>query len=121
MDQTLINTKHDATCYDSLSCYTREIFDADSLYDGFVKAKKGSDWKPQVQQFELTYLLNLSRMQRDLKNKEYEFLPSSQFVLKERGKTRVIRGEQIQDRIIKHVLCDEILNTVMLFTKVSHI
>lgn len=40
----------------------------------------------------------------------YEFLPSTQFVLNERGKTRVIRGEQIQDRIVKHTLCDEVLN-----------
>lgn len=40
----------------------------------------------------------------------YEFLPATNFILQERGKTRHITGEQIQDRIVKHALCDEVLN-----------
>ena len=105
----MVNAKHDTFCYDSEG-YQREIFDGNALYDAYIRAKKGSDWKPQVQRFEMTYLLELARIQRELKDKEYEFLPSTQFVLNERGKTRVIRGEQIQDRIVKHSLCDEVLN-----------
>lgn len=105
----MVNDKHDTFCYDSEG-YQREIFDGNALFEAYKRAKKGSDWKPQVQRFEMTYLLELSRIQRELKEMTYEFLPSTQFVLNERGKTRVIRGEQIQDRIVKHTLCDEVLN-----------
>lgn len=105
----MVNTKHDTTTYECVG-YQREIFDGNALFDAYKRAKKGSDWKPQVQRFEMVYLLELSRIQRGLEEKTYEFLPSTQFVLNERGKTRVIRGEQIQDRIVKHALCDEVLN-----------
>lgn len=105
----MLNAKHDTFCYDSEG-YQREIFDGNALFEAYKRAKKGSDWKPQVQRFEMTYLLELSRIQRELQEMTYEFLPSTQFVLNERGKTRVIRGEQIQDRIVKHTLCDEVLN-----------
>lgn len=105
----MVNAKHDTTSYESCG-YKREIFDGNSLYDAFVRAKQGSDWKPQVQQFEMTYLLGLSKMQRELESMTYEFLPSQEFVLNERGKTRYISGEQIPDRIVKHALCDECLS-----------
>lgn len=105
----MVNAKHDTTSHESCG-YKREIFDGNSLYDAFVRAKQGSDWKPQVQQFEMTYLLGLSKMQGELESMTYEFLPSQEFVLNERGKTRYISGEQIQDRIVKHALCDECLS-----------
>ena len=107
-----VNTKHDTGGYDR-SCYQRDIFNGNSLYDAFRRAEQGSDWKPQVQKFEMAYLLYLSEMQQQLMNKTYEFLPASEFTISERGKTRHIRGEQIQDRIVKHALCDEILNTAV--------
>ena len=104
----MVNTKHDTTSYESCG-YQREIFDGNSLYDSFKRAKQGSDWKPQVQKFEMTYLLELSRIQSDLKNKTYQFLPATNFIINERGKTRCICGEQVPDRIVKQSLCDEIL------------
>lgn len=104
----MVNTKHDTTSYESCG-YQREIFDGNSLYDSFKRAKQGSDWKPQVQKFEMTYLFELSRIQSDLKNKTYQFLPATNFIINERGKTRCISGEQVPDRIVKHSLCDEIL------------
>lgn len=106
----MVNTKHDATSYESCSGYQREIFNGNALYDAYVNAKKGSDWKPQVQRFEMTYLLELARIQKDLKLKQYKFLPPSEFILHERGKTRYVSGEQIPDRIVKHSLCDEVLS-----------
>lgn len=111
----MVNTKHDThtyecTCATGERGYQREIFNGNVLYDAYKRAKKGSDWKPQVQKFEMNYLLELSKIQRDLENMEYEFLPNTNFVLNERGKTRYITGEQIHDRIVKHALCDEVLN-----------
>lgn len=104
----MVNAKHDATSYESRS-YRREIYDGNALYDAMRKAEKGSDWKPQVQRFEMAYLLSLSKMQADLRSHTYKFLPSTSFILKERGKTRFINGEQFPDRIVKHSLCDEVL------------
>lgn len=111
----MVNTKHDTHAYERTRLsgergHQREIFDGNALYDAYKRAKKGSDWKPQVQKFEMDYLLELSKMQKSLADMEYEFLPTTHFVLNERGKPRFITGEQIHDRIVKHALCDEVLN-----------
>ena len=105
----MVNTKHDTASYENCG-YQREIFDGNALYEAYKRARKGSDWKPQVQKFEMNYLIELANMQKALKGKSYEFLPTTSFMLHERGKIRHITGEQIQDRIVKHALCDEILN-----------
>lgn len=105
----MVNTKHDTTSYES-SGYQREIFDGNALHQAYKRAKQGSDWKPQVQKFEMNYLMELARLQRELAEMTYEFLPNTHFILHERGKVRPITGEQIQDRIVKHALCDEVLN-----------
>lgn len=110
----MVNTKHDTDIYEC-AChgrngYQREIFDGNALYQAYKRAKQGSDWKPQVQLFEMNYLMELAKMQMELESMTYEFYPTTHFVLKERGKTRSITGEQIQDRIVKHSLCDEVLN-----------
>lgn len=65
------------------------------------------------EEFTKVDLLELSKMQRDLENMEYEFLPTTNFTLHERGKLRRITGEQVQDRIVKHALCDEVLNPLI--------
>ena len=57
----MVNTKHDTTSYENCSCQ-REIYDGNALYDAYLRAKRGSDWKPQVQRYEMAYLLDLSRM-----------------------------------------------------------
>lgn len=108
----MVNTKHDVTSQENCH-YQREIFDGNALYDAYIKAKQGSDWKPQVQKFEMTYLLELAEMQKDLRDRTYEFQPCTEFIINERGKTRPITGEQIRDRIAKHSLCDEIITPAM--------
>lgn len=105
----MTNTKHDTTSYEKC-CYKREIYNADVLYNAFLESKRGSSWKPQVQKFETNYLYNLTEIQQKLINKTFEFSPSVKFVINERGKARVINGEIIEDRIVKHALCDEVLN-----------
>jgi RNA-directed DNA polymerase len=109
----MVNTKHDTHSYESTSNgesgYQREIFDGNVLYESFLKAKQGSDWKPQVQKFEMNYLLELADLQSDLAGGSYHFLPNTEFTIHERGKVRAITGEQIRDRVAKHALCDEAL------------
>lgn len=107
----MVNTKHDTHSYESTkygeSGYQREIFNPNALYSSYLKAKRNSDWKPQVQKYEMNLLPELSKLYSELKNKTLKFLPSKEFVLKERGRIRVITGEQIHDRIAKGCLCDE--------------
>lgn len=104
----MVNTNHDMGSYDC-SHYPRDISDGNALYNAYIKSKKGCDWKPQIQKFEMTYLLSLSKIQQDLQDGGYQFSDGESFVLHERGKTRYVTGDIMQDRIVKHVLCDEVL------------
>ncbi len=104
----MVNAKHDTASYENCGCQ-RELFDGNLLYESFLRAKQGSDWKPQVQRFEMEYLIGLVDLQKELESGDYKFQPSVEFTLRERGKERRITGEQIRDRISKHALCDEIL------------
>lgn len=79
-----VNTYHDAAAYERCG-YPREIHDGNALYDAFLKSKRGSDWKPRVQRFEMLYLLHLGEMQKQLREETYQFLPASSFALRERG------------------------------------
>jgi len=104
----MVNTKHDTASYESCS-YQREIFNIEVLYEAFMKARVGSDWKPQVQKFEMNLLTELVRLQKELKERTFKLSPPNEFILNERGKTRVITGDHIRDRVVKRALCDEIL------------
>ena len=104
----MVNTKHDTTSYESCS-YQREIFNIEVLYEAFTKAQVGSDWKPQVQKFEINLLTELSKLQKELQSKTYKLSPPNEFILNERGKTRVVSGDHIRDRVVKRALCDEVL------------
>ena len=104
-----VNTKHDAASHEKCSC-KREIYDANALYDAYKRAKQGSDWKPQTQCFEMNHLTEIAQLQQELKERSFRFRPDSEFIINERGKKRVIHGEQTRDRVVKHSLCDEVLN-----------
>lgn len=104
----IVNTKHDIASYESCN-YQREISDIEVLYEAFQKAKIGSDWKPQVQKFEMNLLTELVKLQKELQSRTFKFSPPSEFILSERGKTRVISGDCIRDRVVKRALCDEVL------------
>jgi len=104
----MVNTKHDATSYENCS-YQREISNINVLYDAFMKAKVDSDWKPQVQKFEINLLTELIKLQKELQKRTFNFSPTNDFILNERGKTRFISGDNIRDRVVKRALCDEVL------------
>jgi len=104
----MVNTKHDITSYENCD-YQREIFNGNALYEALIRAKRNSSWKPQVQKFDMSYLLELATIQNSLKDGSFHFLQDNSFVATERGKTRVIVGEQVHDRLVKHSLCSEVL------------
>lgn len=105
------NTARDTASYDCCS-YQRggsPLVDANALYRGFRKSQKGSAWKETVQRFELDYLSQIAKLQRDMQERKYKRSAYTTFVLRERGKTRFITGEHVRDRTLKHTLCDDIL------------
>jgi len=104
----MVNTKHDTTSYESCS-HQREIFNIEVLHEAFMDARVGSDWKPQVQKFEMNLLTELAKLQKELKDKTYKLSPPNEFILNERGKTRVVSGDHIRDKVVKRALCDEVL------------
>ena len=106
----MVNTKHDAAPFEGCGYKRDMLCDGNALYDAFLKSKKNSDWKASVQKFETTYLLGLGKIQKELADDSYEFKKGSTFTIHERGKIRCITGECIEDRIVEHVLCDEIIN-----------
>lgn len=109
------NAYHDAASYDYCDCEHGRLFpvspllDANAYYRGFRRAQKGSAWKEPVQRYEMDYLSNIASQIRELKERRYKRRPCTVFTQSERGKTRVITGEHVEDRVYKHVLCDEIL------------
>lgn len=102
------NDKRDVCTYE-WSDYEHEIYDGNKLYDAFLKSKKNSSWKARTHQFHMNLLFELSHIQQELKDQTYELKKSTDFILNERGKIRAIKGDQIHDRIVKHVVCDDVL------------
>ena len=108
-----INTKGDVTGYDHCD-YQRQIYNEDALLRAFLIAKRGSDWKRSVQVFENNLSVEIAEIAEQIANHTYKLKPNTNFELKERGKTRWISGEHISGRVVKHVLCDDVLMPVVL-------
>lgn len=90
-----------------------KICDGNNLYQAYKDTIKTSSWKPQAQDFEINVLFELSKLQKELQEEIYKTSAKSEFVLHERGKTRLIRGAQFRDRLVRHVLCDNILEPAL--------
>lgn len=90
------------------------VSDLNSLYHAYLSARKESDWKPQVQKYEMDFLPNIVESKHDLKNRTYRSKDSTEFIINERGKTRPITGLQMSDRVIRHSLCDNVLTPALL-------
>lgn len=80
------------------------------LYDAFRASLKGSSWKREPLKFEHNWLEELSALKHELDDKSYKTLPGIEFDLNERGRLRHIHGNRMRDRVVRHALCDNILN-----------
>ena len=80
------------------------VYNLNSLYHAYIAAKKDSDWKPQVQKYEMNFLPHIVKSKAALKSRNYHSLASTEFIINERGKTRPITGLQMSDRLIRHYL-----------------
>lgn len=89
--------------------YEEILTDANNLYEAYKASAKGSYWKESTQKFTLHYLKNIFDIQDEIKNRTLTNRPVNEFTLRERGKARPVTSLHINDRIVRHVLCDKIL------------
>lgn len=89
--------------------YEDILCDANNLYKAYKASVKGSKWKESTQRFTLNFLSHIFQIQDELTNRTLKNGRMDEFTLRERGKVRPITSLPTKDRIIRHVLCDEIL------------
>lgn len=89
--------------------YEEIICDANNLYKAYMASIKGSKWKETTQKFSMDFLRYIFSIQEDLLNRTLKNGPVEEFSISERGRVRPITSIQFRDRVIRHVLCDEVL------------
>lgn len=102
----------DAYSHESLDRYQLDV-DANLLYEAFLATSRSSIWKPSVQKFEMNWLSEISAIHKDLSTLTYEYDDPNSFWLMERGKPRRVSGDSPRDRVVKHYLCDNIINPAL--------
>lgn len=83
-----------------------KLFDMNVLYDAFKVSMNGSAWKEEPQRFEIDFLSELISLKKELEEKTYKTGQGSVFIHHERGKSRLIHGSRMRDRVVRHALCD---------------
>lgn len=86
-----------------------KVNNLNNLYEAYLKSKSGSDWKPQVQMYEMNYLSKLVETSEELEDHSYKARSGSQFIVYERAKARNIRSNPFSDRVIRRSFCDNVL------------
>lgn len=89
------------------------IADLNVLYDAFRASMKGSAWKEEPQKFEIDFLSEIVRLKQELETQAYKTSQGSEFTLNERGKIRHIHGGRMRDRVVRHALCDTVLDEAL--------
>lgn len=89
--------------------YEEILCDANNLYRAYEASVKGSKWKESTQKFILNFLRYIFALQMELMSRTLKNGQTDEFTLRERGKIRPITSLPTKDRIVRHVLCDELL------------
>lgn len=84
-------------------------FDANKIYEAGTKAIKGAPFKYQTQLFEMNHLVETALLLKDLKEGKYKPTKGTKFIINERGKIRHITTNNVIDKTINHLMCDEVL------------
>ncbi len=93
--------------YEEIAC------DANNLYRAYKASIKGSKWKESSQRFSMNFLRYIFELQDEMLNRTLKNGPTQEFQLRERGRVRPITSLRISDRMVRHVLCDDILLPVV--------
>lgn len=86
------------------------FYDANAIYEAGTKSIKSAPFKYQTQLFEVNHLLETAQILKDLKEWKYKPTKGKKFVINERGKIRHITTNNMVDKTINHLLCDEVLS-----------
>lgn len=95
-----------------------EVTEYKHILECAKKVCNGGRWKAGTQMFEMNILQWTADIKRKLDNDEYEFKPTNNFTIKERGKTRDIKAHHISDRAVmkaysKYELCPAVEGLIM--------
>ncbi len=63
----------------------KDVYNANNLWDGYLKAREGVEWKESVQKYEANLLLNIYRTRKSIIDGTYTQKPMTEFKLCERG------------------------------------
>ena len=84
--------------------------DANVIYEAMRLAIKSGDRDRYITQlYQVNHLLYTAILQKSLKDGTYKPAPGNKFVLKERGKTRFVTNNSMADKVVNHIICDNIL------------
>ncbi len=87
----------------------KSVYNANNLYDGYIRSREGVEWKDAVQKYESNLLLNILHTKKALIQDTYQPMPMTEFKLSERGHTRHIKAQHISDRVVQRSLNDNVL------------
>lgn len=89
------------------------VSDLNVLYDAFRASMKSSSWKLEPQRFETDFLKEITELKDEIDDRTYKTSKRNTFITHERGKTRLIHGGRMRDRVVRHALCDHVLAPVV--------
>lgn len=87
----------------------KDVYNANNLWDGYLKAREGVEWKESVQKYEANLLLNIYRTRKSIIDDTYTQKPMTEFKLCERGHVRQIKAQHVSDRVVQRSFNDNVL------------
>ena len=85
-----------------------KVYDFESLYRAYRKARRGKRWKGAAAKFEVNLLEALALLSEQLRTKKYQLSPYNTFKVYE-PKERVVMSNSYKDKVVQHALCDNVL------------
>lgn len=86
------------------------FYDANKIYEAGEKALKAAPFKYQSQLYEMNHLLLTAEIQKSMKEGRYKPTKGKKFIINERGKIRNITTNDMIDKTVNHLLCDNVLS-----------
>lgn len=89
----------------------KEIYcDANVIYKAISRTIKSSRRNKRVTQlYQVNQLLYTAKLQKAMRDETYKPSKGHKFTLRERGKTRLITNNIMVDKVVNHIICDEVL------------
>ena len=89
----------------------KNIFtDANAIYEAMrLVIKAGDRERYATQLYQVNHLLYTAMLQKSLRNGTYKPEQGHKFILHERGKIRFVTNNSMADKVVNHIICDEIL------------